>query len=83
MENKSQQEKKLILKKEVITYVIILYSMMILSLILFNLNQNKIKREKFQLNKIVYFTDTTGIWTDNFDSSYVFNGCIHYTHKQI
>lgn len=32
----------------------------------------------YKPKKIIVVSDE---WQDNFDSTYLFNGCIHYTHK--
>lgn len=40
------------------------------------------KMEAYKPTEVVYFSDTTGLWEDNFDSSYYFNGCLTLTHKQ-
>jgi hypothetical protein len=33
-------------------------------------------------NQTIVLSDTTGNWEDNFDSSFVYNGCLHLTNKK-
>jgi hypothetical protein len=48
------------------------------SLIFYMINQV----EEVQFKQVRSNVGTSDIWHDNFDSTYIFNGCVHYTHKQ-
>ena len=40
------------------------------------------KVTEYAPNQTMVLSDTTNEWHDNFDSTYIFNGCVHYTNKQ-
>jgi hypothetical protein len=35
----------------------------------------------YRPNQTIVLSDTTNEWHDNFDSSFVYNGCLHLTNK--
>jgi hypothetical protein len=40
------------------------------------------KPPPYRPNQTIVLSDTTNEWHDNFDSSFVYNGCLHLTNKQ-
>ncbi len=56
--------------------------MVVLYAIYYNTSKTYSKPEPYRPNQKVYLSDTTGNWEDNFDSSFVYNGCLHLTNKK-
>lgn len=67
----------------ILIVVIMIYLILVLFAIWYNVFRVEKSHTEYAPNQTVYFSDTTNVWNDNFDSSYVYNGCIHLTHKQI
>jgi flagellar basal body-associated protein FliL len=40
------------------------------------------KVTEYAPNQTIVLSDTTNEWHDNFDSSFVYNGCLHLTNKK-
>ena len=83
--SKIQQEReKKHIRIEITIYIlmfILIVSMIIIFVNAIYKEQEKVKT--YQRNQTIVLSDTTNEWVDNFDSTYVFNGCVHYTHKSI
>lgn len=60
---------------------LIIYLVLVLLAIWYNLLRVKPTRGKYEPNKSVSVSNNTDVWEDNFDSTFVYNGCLHYTHK--
>ena len=82
--NQEQERIKKIMRVEIacllLTFVLLWATGLIFYLAI---KKQEDKLKPYQPNRTIVLSDTTGNWEDNFDSTYVFNGCIHYTHKQI
>jgi hypothetical protein len=86
MQNSQQEQErtKRLMRIEVIC-LLLAFALMWLTILIFYLAISKEREivKPYQPNRTIVLSDTTNEWVDNFDSTYVFNGCIHYTHKSI
>lgn len=80
---KTQHIYKPSLKKKIVFALAIIASITLLVVATCLSFQSTKPLNLYKPNSLIILSDTTGMWEDNFDSTYVFNGCIHYTHKQI
>jgi hypothetical protein len=82
--NQEQEREKKLMRIEVIC-LLLAFVLMWLTILIFYLAISKEREivKPYQPNQTIVLSDTTGTWEDNFDSTFVFNGCIHYTHKSI
>ena len=87
MQNLSHQEQeraKKLMRIEVVCILLIFVLVWATGLIFyFSIKKQEVKANPYRPNQTIVLSDTTGTWEDNFDSTYVFNGCVHYTHKSI
>jgi hypothetical protein len=61
--------------------VIVIGIAIIVSAIVYSIAKIPDQVTEYHPNEIMVLSDTTGTWEDEFDSTYVYNGCKHYTHK--
>jgi hypothetical protein len=82
--NQEQEREKKLMRIEVIC-LLLASVLMWLTILIFYLAISKEREivKPYQPNRTIVLSDTTNEWEDNFDSTYVFNGCVHYTHKSI
>jgi hypothetical protein len=81
---KEEEERvKKIMRVEIVCSLIAFASLWFTGLIFYLaiIKEDK-KPPPYRPNQTIVLSDTTNEWHDNFDSSFVYNGCLHLTNKK-